>query len=71
MSSRSQQYPPRKRPRGGKPPFPPCICIVSNALDFYNGGDRYNRPPREEGILTRLRKDFISLADPVGPPLPV
>lgn len=39
--------------------------------DYYDGGDRYNRgPPRqslEESVLTRLRKDFISLADPVFP----
>jgi hypothetical protein len=71
MSSRSYPYSPRKRPRGGTPPPHASVFPGSNALDFYNGGDRYNRPAREEGILTRLRKDFISLADPVGPLVPM
>jgi hypothetical protein len=34
-------------------------------VDYYDGGDRYSRGPRmsaEELMLTRLRKDFISLA---------
>ena len=63
---RGPAYPPRKRSRGGIYPF---VCCLTT--DYYDGGDRYNRgPPRqslEESVLTRLRKDFISLADPVFP----
>ena len=61
---RGPAYPPRKRARGGANSLRWCLTA-----DYYDGGDRYNRgPPRqslEESVLTRFRKDFISLADPV------
>ena len=60
---RSQPYPPRKRPRGGNSAR--VTRFTDWGADYYDGGDRSNRSPREEGILTRLRKEFIALADPV------
>jgi hypothetical protein len=55
---RGQPYPPRKRARGGI--FPGEDADV----DYNDAGDRYSRPriSAEESMLTRLRKDFISLA---------
>ena len=61
---RSQPYPARKRPRGGNSAR--ITRFTDWDADYYDGGDRYNRSPREEGILTRLRKEFITLADPVA-----
>ena len=60
---RGPAYPPRKRARGGM-----NIREYRLTIDYYDGGDRYRGPPRqsfEDSVLTRLRKDFISLADPV------
>ena len=63
---RGPAYPPRKRARGGIYSLEWYLIV-----DYYDGVDRYNRgPPRqslEESVLTRLRKDLISLADPVFP----
>ena len=60
---RGPAYPPRKRPRGG---FQIFLCQL--IADYYDGWDRHNRGPRqtpEESTLSRIRKDFISLADQV------